>query len=101
MEQRHPERIREVRLEERQESHGSLLEAEPAAQLEEQVSSLLKDWLDEHEWTGLSAAQMASHLTLQIWHSPSPLQRLMEWNLQATELREERVRNLFPLSFVA
>ena len=40
---------------------------------------------------------MASHLILQIWHSPSPLQQLLEWNLQATELREERVRNLFPL----
>ena len=97
MEQRHPERIREVRLDERQEPQGSLLEAEPAGHLEEQVSSLLRNWLSEHEWTGLSAAQMASHLILQIWHSPSPLQRLLEWNLQATELREERVRNLFPL----
>ena len=91
------EGVREVRLSGGPSSSHTGLEAEAADALEDQISGVLRAWLKDHEFGGLSAAQLASHLTLQIWHSPSPLQRLMEWNLQATEPREERVRNLFPL----
>ena len=88
---------REVRLKKEPSSGSFPQPSAESTELEEQVSGLLRSWLREHEYSGLSAAQLASHLALQIWHSPSPLQRLMEWNLQAPEHREERVRNLFPL----
>ena len=85
------EGVREVRLSGGPSSSHTGLEAEAADALEDQISGMLRAWLKDHEFGGLSAAQLASHVTLQIWHSPSPLQRLMEWNLQATE------PHLFPL----
>ena len=88
---------REVRLKGEPSSSHVSREPDISGALEGQVSKLLREWLAQTEYSGLSAAQLASHLLLQIWHSPSPLQRLLEWNLQAPEQREERVRNLFPL----
>eukprot|EP00435_Cladocopium_sp_Y103_P021915 s438_g5.t1 len=66
-------------------------------QIEDQLGAMLRSWLEERPPSGLSCAQLAAHLVLQIWNSPSPLQRLLEWNLQTPEHREHRVRNLFPL----
>eukprot|EP00435_Cladocopium_sp_Y103_P043576 s1827_g12.t1 len=88
-------KLRKVTLEETPKVRSSTLEW--GDQIEDQLGEMLQTWLVEKPPAGLSSAQMASHLVLQIWNSPSPLQRLLEWNLQAPEPREHRVRNLFPL----
>eukprot|EP00435_Cladocopium_sp_Y103_P040117 s199_g10.t2 len=97
LEQEATKQIRKVRMRVESPFRDSSPTGHEAGRMEAQVQSLLRDWIVEHDPSGLSAAQMAFHLILQVWHSPSPFQRLMEWNLQAPEPREERVRNLFPL----
>ena len=70
---------------------------EEMAQVEEFTGDLLRSWLDQKPPSNLSAAQLSGHLVKQIWKNGGELKEYLEWCLQPTEVRDKKVRNLFPL----